>query len=124
VETTLFRCAKGDLLGFGTAPAAVHAGSDGQCLVADSSQTNGLNWGTCGTGGGGGAPPGGATTDVQFNDNGVFGGLVGFTFNKQTGDLTVPGIINASGINTTGTGAWSVEGALARRRLPWRGIAK
>ena len=116
--------AKGDLMGFGTAPARVGVGANGQCLVADSTQTAGLNWGTCGTGGGGGSPPGGATTDVQFNDSGVFGGMVGFTFNKQTGDLTVPGIINASGINTTGSGAWSVEGAFGTPTAPAAGHSK
>lgn len=116
---------KGDLLSFnGTAPAAFSVGSNGQCLVADSTQTTGLNWGTCGTGGGGGSPPGGSATDVQFNDNGVFGCVVGFTFNKQTGDLTVPGNINASGINTTGTGAWSVEGGFGTPTPPAAGHSK
>ncbi len=116
--------AKGDLLGFGTVPARVVVGGDGQCLVADSTQATGLTWGACGTGGGGGSPPGGASTNVQFNDNGVFGGLVGFTFNKQTGDLTVPGIINATAINTTGSGAWSVEGAFAAPTAPTAGHSK
>ena len=116
--------AKGDLLTFGTAPARVAVGGDGQCLVADSTQTTGLKWASCGSGGGGGSPPGGAATDVQFNDNGVFGGVTGFTFNKQTGDLTVPGIINASGINTTGAGAWSVEGAFAAPTPPAAGHSK
>jgi hypothetical protein len=115
---------KGDLLGYGTAAARVGVGGDGQCLVADSTQTTGLAWGACGTGGGGGSPPGGASTNVQFNDNGVFGGLVGFTFNKQTGDLTVPGIINASAISTTGSGAWSVEGAFAVPTAPSAGHSK
>ena len=114
----------GDLLGFGTTPTRVPVGGDGQCLVADSTQATGLKWATCGSGGGGGLPPGSATTNVQFNDNGVFGGFVGFTFNKQTGDLTVPGIINASAIQTTGTGAWSVEGGFAALTAPTAGHSK
>jgi len=41
-----------------------------------------------GTGGGGGTP-GGSTTQVQFNDGGVFGGDSGLTYNKTTNTLTV-----------------------------------
>ena len=116
--------AKGDLLGFGTVPARIAIGGDGQCLVADSTQPTGLKWAACGSGGGGGSAPGGVGTNVQFNDNGVFGGVVGFTFNKLTGDLTVPGIINASAIQTTGAGAWSVEGGFAALTAPAAGHSK
>ena len=116
--------AKGDLLGYGTVPSRIGVGGDGQCLVADSTQATGLKWATCGAGGGGGSPPGGASTFVQFNDNGVFGGVTGFTFNKQTGDVTVPGILTASAILTTGTGAWSVEGGFATLTAPAAGHSK
>jgi hypothetical protein len=37
---------KGDLLGFSTAPARIPVGSDGQILVADSSQTTGVRYTT------------------------------------------------------------------------------
>lgn len=40
--------------------------------------------------------PGGSNTQVQFNDNGVFGGSSLFTFNKTTGQ-----IVNAQGTLTT-----------------------
>lgn len=40
---------------------------------------------------GGGGTPGGATTQVQFNDAGVFAGDEGLAFNKTTGKLTVGG---------------------------------
>ena len=115
--------AKGDLLGFGTVPSRIAVGGDGQCLVADSTQPTGLKWAACGTGGGG-SPPGGLTTQVQFNDNSVFGGVVGFTFNKLTGDLTIPGTITATAIQTTGAGAWSVEGGFAALTVPTAGHSK
>ena len=39
---------KGDLYGYSTANARVPVGTDGQCLVADSTQTLGLKWAACG----------------------------------------------------------------------------
>ena len=38
--------------------------------------------------------PGGSDTQVQFNDGGAFGGKAGFTFNKTTDALNVPGAIH------------------------------
>ena len=38
-----------------------------------------------------GAPPGGANTEIQFNDGGAYSGNSGFTFDKITGNLSVPG---------------------------------
>lgn len=39
--------------------------------------------------GAGNGSPGGANTQVQFNDNGLFGGTVDFTFNKNNGVATL-----------------------------------
>ncbi len=115
--------AKGDLLGFGSSPARVAVGSDGQCLMADSTQAMGVKWGPCATGSGS-STPGGSNTSVQFNDNGALGGMAGFTYNKTTGDLTVPGKISANAVETTGTGAWSVEGGYAAMTPPAAGKSK
>ena len=38
---------KGDLFGYSTAPARLPVGSDGECLVADSTQTLGLKYAPC-----------------------------------------------------------------------------
>jgi hypothetical protein len=46
---------------------------------------------------GGGGTPGGVNTDIQFNDNGVFGGTVGFTFNKATNAVSSTGLFSATG---------------------------
>jgi hypothetical protein len=114
---------KGDLLGYGSGPARIGAGSDGQCLMADSTQALGVKWGPCLTGSGN-STPGGSNTSVQFNDSGALGGMAGFTYNKTTGDLVVPGKISASAVETTGTGAWSVEGAYAVMTPPTTGKSK
>ena len=53
------------------------------------------------SGGGGGGTPGGANTQIQFNDNGVFGGSAGLTFNKTTNALATSGTFAATG-NITG----------------------
>ena len=42
--------------------------------------------------GGGGGTPGGANTQVQFNDNGSFGGDTAFTYNSGTDTLSVTNI--------------------------------
>lgn len=58
-----------------------------------------------GSGGGGSGTPGGNNTEVQFNDNGQFGGDPTFTFDKTIDTLLVP-IVSAttlSGTTVTGT---------------------
>ena len=42
-----------------------------------------------------GGVPGGATTQVQFNDGGAFGGDAGLTYNKTTDELTTGGNITS-----------------------------
>jgi hypothetical protein len=51
-------------------------------------------------GGGGGGSPGGANTQLQFNDNGVFAGSAGLTFNKTTNAIATTGAISTTGIVT------------------------
>jgi hypothetical protein len=46
--------------------------------------------------GGGGGTPGGSNTQVQFNNNGTFGGSAGLTFDSATGLLTA-GSVAATG---------------------------
>jgi hypothetical protein len=66
-----------------------------------------LSW-AVGGGGGGNGTPGGNTTEVQFNDNGVFGASANFTFNPFSYVLAVPtintttvSISNVLTVNTT-----------------------
>jgi hypothetical protein len=47
--------------------------------------------------------PAGSTTQVQFNDGGVFAGDAGLTFNKTTNDLTVGGLLTAAGATLSST---------------------
>ena len=48
-------------------------------------------------------PPGGANTDVQFNNNGEFGGTGNLTFDSATNLLTLTGNANVTGTLTAGT---------------------
>lgn len=71
-------------------------------------QTDGLgNLTWSAAGGGGNGSPGGSNTQIQYNDNGEFGGKAGFTFDENTDTLSVPNIssniINASNGITAGT---------------------
>ncbi len=43
--------------------------------------------------GGGGGTPGGANTQVQFNNNGTFGGSANLTFNSATGAVGTTSVV-------------------------------
>jgi hypothetical protein len=78
----------GNILSLGNASSlSIGGGQNGYFL-----QTNGngvLTWAPTGNGAGNVTPPGGSNTQVQFNDEGVFAGNNGFTFNKTLGTLSV-----------------------------------
>lgn len=52
--------------------------------------------------GGGNGTPGGANTEIQFNNNGVFGGNIALTFDVANSVLNLTGLANVTG-NVTAT---------------------
>jgi hypothetical protein len=83
----------------------ISGGVSGYFLRTDGAGN--LSW-AVGGGGGGNGTPGGNTTEVQFNDNGVFGASANFTFNPFSYVLAVPtintttvSISNVLTVNTT-----------------------
>ncbi len=73
----------------------IYGGIDGYVLQTDG--TGNLTW-TAQTGGGGGnGSPGGANTQIQYNDAGSFGGNAGFTFNKTSGNVSMPSNLIVTG---------------------------
>lgn len=67
----------------------ITGGVNGYYLQTDG--TGNLTW-TAGTGNvTGNGSVGGSNTQIQFNDAGNFAGNAGFTFNKTTGDVDIPG---------------------------------
>jgi hypothetical protein len=60
-------------------------GTNGYVLITDG--TGNLSWSA--TSGGGNGTPGGTNTQVQFNNNGLFGGDTGFTYDYNTNILSV-----------------------------------
>jgi hypothetical protein len=75
-------------------------GDNGYFLQTDGEGR--LTWAPGGNGGGGNGTPGGSNTQVQFNDEGNFGGDAGFTYDSTTNILSVSGNIVAN--NFTGSG--------------------
>jgi hypothetical protein len=72
-----------------------NVGANAQVLTTDG--LGNLSW-TTPSGGGGNGTPGGSNTQVQFNDDGNFGGNANFTFNKTTSVLSVTGNISAGNV--------------------------
>lgn len=78
----------GGILSLGDASElSIAGGLNGYFLQTDGEGT--LTWAPAGNSGSGNGVPGGANAQVQFNDEGDFGGNAGFTFNKVTGNLLV-----------------------------------
>jgi hypothetical protein len=101
----------GNILSLGNVSAlSIGGGVDGYFLQTDGAGN--LTWAAGGSGGNG--SPGGSNTQVQFNDAGLFGGDVDFTYNKTTNVLTVGNIV-AGNVNAThsgsGAGLTNIPGA-------------
>jgi hypothetical protein len=75
-------------------------GTNGYFLQTDGSGN--LTWSPAGNGTGGNGSPGGSNTQIQFNDSGNFNGSAGFTFNKTSNVLSVPGNVNTIGMVASG----------------------
>jgi hypothetical protein len=62
------------------------------------------------SGGNSNANPGGANTQVQYNDDGVFGGTAGFTFDKTTTVFTANKLVATSTANLGNVGNVTITG--------------
>lgn len=71
----------------------ITGGTNGYVLQTDGAGN--LDW-TAMTGGGGNGAPGGSNTQIQYNDAGVFGGSTGFTFNKTSNAVSMPGSLSVT----------------------------
>jgi hypothetical protein len=79
----------GNILSLGdVSTISIGGGLNGYFLQTDGE--GGLTWSVAGGGNGGGnTSPGGSNMQVQFNDQGVFGGDAGFYYNKDSNTLHV-----------------------------------
>jgi hypothetical protein len=71
----------------------ITGGINGYVLQTDG--TGNLTW--VAQGGAGNGNPGGSNTQIQFNDAGLFGGVSGFTFDKVSGNVAIPGALAVAG---------------------------
>jgi len=98
----------------------ITGGTNGYFLQTDG--TGNLTW-TAGTGNvTGNGTVGGSNTQIQFNDAGNFGGAAGFTFNKTTNNMAVPGNVTASyfignGSQLTGLSTSSISNGTSNIRV-------
>lgn len=85
----------------------ITGGTNGYVLATDGAGN--LSW-VAQSGGGGNGNPGGSNTQVQFNDNGSFGGTAFFTFNNVTNTVQVAGnLIGNSFQMGAGAYKWSTS---------------
>jgi hypothetical protein len=91
----------------------IAGGENGYFLQTDGEGR--LTWAPATGGNGGNGIPGGANTQVQFNDQGNFGGDAGFIYNKTTNILSVSGNIVSN--NFIGTGNIVIANILANGNI-------
>ena len=82
----------------------ITGGTAGYFLRTDGAGN--LSWANANSGSNG--TPGGSNTQLQFNDNGVFGGATTLTFNKDSATLTA-GIVNIDDLNANGIDAGNIQ---------------
>lgn len=73
-------------------------GMNGYVLTTDG--TGNLSWSAAG---GAGGEPGGSNAQIQFNDNGVFGGSPGMTFSKTTNAVNFTGNVTTRNLTANNT---------------------
>lgn len=80
------------------------AGTAGQLLTTNG--LGGLSWTTVTGGGGGGVsnPPGGADTNIQYNNNGNFGGVSTFTYDEESDTVSITNLTVTDTISGDVTG--------------------
>jgi hypothetical protein len=102
-----------DAIGGTTVPFMIRQTTSNVEIIANASVSgnirvgnvfaNGYFWANgnafTGAGGGGGGTPGGSTTQIQYNNGGLFGGITGFTWNGTT--LTAASGFQATPIGNT-----------------------
>lgn len=76
----------------------ISGGLNGYVLTTDG--FGNLTWQA---GGGAGGSPGGANAQIQFNDNGYFGGASSLTYNKNNGAVSLAGNITVQGLTANNT---------------------
>jgi hypothetical protein len=73
-----------------------------------------FQWTVTNTGGGGGSTnPAGSNTQVQYNNNGVFGAAANFTFNSATNTLSTTNIVSTSATTVTPTSTTQLGAAVS-----------
>lgn len=91
----------GNILSLGdVSQLSIGGGENGYFLQTDGEGR--LTWSVAGGGNGGGnTSPGGSNMQVQFNDQGVFGGDAGFMYNKTSNTLTIGNRIVTANLSAT-----------------------